>query len=181
MLIDASKSSLLLIDVQERLLPVMAEANSVLRYSHILLKAAAELLLPISISEQYPKGLGKTIDGLHKDNAAVFEKTAFSCWRDEALRTHLISLHEGGRPQVVIAGIEAHVCVLQTAIDLSQAGFAVYVVADAVSSRSSASVSLAFDRLRGSGVAIVNTEMVVFEWLQKAGTPQFKTLSALIK
>jgi len=167
MLIDSAKSSLLLIDMQERLLPAMADSKAVLRRCEILLAAAKALAVPLAVSEQYPKGLGHTVPEIKDQvgNAPVFEKTAFSCWRDEALKRHLIAQHDGGRPQVVIGGIEAHVCVLQTAIDLAQAGFAVFVVADATSSRAPESAALAFDRLRAAGVEVVNTEMAVFELL----------------
>ena len=129
MLIDATKSSLLIVDVQERLLPVMAAGNGVVERSKILLKAAKALDVPIAVSEQYPKGLGHTVEILSQEigNAPVFEKTSFSCWRDEGLRRHFTRHHDGGRPQVIIAGIEAHVCVAQTAIDLAQAGFGVFV------------------------------------------------------
>lgn len=181
MLISAAKSFLLLIDMQERLLPAMAAARETERHCAILLKAAKRLDVPIAVSEQYPKGLGHTVPALRGEigNAPVFEKLAFSGWRDEALKNHLTAHHEAGRPQAILAGIEAHVCVLQTAIDLAQAGFAVYVAADATSSR--APSPLAFDRMRQGGVEIVTTEMVVFELLGKAGTAEFKGLSALIK
>ena len=183
MLIDAAKSSLLIVDVQERLLPVMADGNGVLKQAAILLKAAKALDVPVAVSEQYPKGLGHTVEILIQDigNAPVFEKSSFSCWRDDGLRKHFTGRHDGGRPQVVIAGIEAHVCVAQTAIDMAQAGFGVFVVADAVSSRAESSVSLALNRMSHSGVEVINTEMAVFELLGKAGTPEFKALSALIK
>jgi nicotinamidase-related amidase len=140
-LIDAAKSSLLIVDVQERLLSVMADAKGVLKQAAILLKAAKALDLPVAVSEQYPKGLGHTVEILVQDigNAPVFEKSSFSCWRDEGLRKHFTAQHDGGRPQVIMAGIEAHVCVAQTAIDMAQAGFGVFVVADAVSSRAETS------------------------------------------
>lgn len=181
MLLDASKSSLLVIDIQDRLLPAMAEGERVAACTGILLKAAQELALPVSISEQYPKGLGRTVPSLVSNAAVTFEKLAFSCWRDEAIRNHFIALHEGGRPQVIVAGIEAHVCVLQTCIDMAQAGFAVFAVSDAMSSRKQESADLAFTRMAHAGVEVVNTEMALFELLEKAGTPQFKALSALIK
>jgi nicotinamidase-related amidase len=181
MLLDPSKSSLLLVDIQDRLLPAMAVPEQVVAKSSILLKAAREFSLPVTISEQYPKGLGRTVAELQSNEAVVMEKLAFSCWRDEAMRQRFISLHEGGRPQIVVAGIEAHVCALQTCIDMAQAGFAVYAVADAMSSRKQESANLAFDRMLASGVQVVNTEMAVFELLGKAGTPQFKSLSALIR
>lgn len=183
MLIDSGKCSLLLIDVQERLLPAMAAADEVVSRCGILLKAAKVLGVPVNVSEQYPKGLGHTVPALAAEigNAPIFEKSAFSCWRDDAIKAHLIGHHEHGRPQVIVAGIEAHVCVLQTAIDLAQAGFAVFAVADAVSSRAESSVALALARMRHAGVETVNTEMTVFELLGRAGTPAFKELSALIR
>ena len=183
MLLDATKSSLLIVDIQERLLPAMAVGNSLVEKSAILLKAAKALEVPVAVSEQYPKGLGHTVEILNQEigNAPVFAKAVFSCWRDEVLRKHFTAHHDGGRPQVIIAGIEAHVCVAQTAIDMAQAGFGVFVVADAVSSRSENSVTLALTRMGQSGVEVINTEMAVFELLGKAGTPEFKALSALIK
>lgn len=183
MLLDATKASLLLIDMQERLLPAMAEAADVERRCTILLKAAKALELPIAVSEQYPKGLGHTVSSLKADigNAPVFEKLSFSCWRDDALKPYLIGHHEQGRPLVIVAGIEAHVCVLQSCIDLANAGFGVFAVADAMSSRQPTSVALALDRMRQAGVTIINTEMAVFELLKRAGTAEFKALSALIR
>jgi nicotinamidase-related amidase len=181
MLLEASKSSLLLVDIQARLLPAMAEGAQVVAKSSILLKAAAELGVPVTFSEQYSKGLGHTVPELSVNSANVFEKLSFSCWRDEGLRRHFINFHENGRPLVVVAGIEAHVCVLQTCIDLVNAGFGVFAVTDAMSSRMPQSAELAFSRMRHAGVETVNTEMVVFELLEKAGTAEFKTLSTLIK
>ncbi len=183
MLIDAAKCFLLIIDMQERLLPVMTAGEEVERRCSILLKSAKRLDVPVAVSEQYPKGLGYTVPALRGEigNAPVFEKTAFSCWRDDAMKAHLIGHHEHGRPQAIIAGIEAHVCVLQTAIDLAQAGFAVFAVADAMSARATQSVALAHDRMRQEGVEIVNSEMVVFELLGRAGTAEFKELSGLVR
>jgi nicotinamidase-related amidase len=181
MLLDAKHASLLLVDIQERLLPAMATPEQVVAKSTILLQAAHALGLPVTVSEQYPKGLGATLPALATPQATVMEKMSFSCWRDAAMKEHLINLHEGNRPLVIVAGIEAHVCVLQTCLDLAQAGFGVFVVADAISSRHVTSVSLAVERMRSSGVEVVNTEMVVFELLEQAGTDSFKTLSKLIK
>jgi nicotinamidase-related amidase len=181
MLLDAAKASLLVIDMQERLLPAMAEGERVLAKTQILMTAARELGLPVTVSEQYPKGLGHTVAALASNEAKIFEKLSFSCWRDEAIRQHFIALHESGRPQLVVAGIEAHVCALQTTVDMAQAGFAVYAVADAMSSRAPESAALAFERMAHAGVEVVNTEMAVFELLGRAGTTQFKVLSGLIR
>lgn len=181
MLLEASKSSLLLIDIQERLLPAMVDPQKVVGTSSILLKVARELGLPITVSEQYPKGLGRTVPELQGNDARVFEKLTFSCWRDATMKDHFIRLHDGGRPLVIVAGIEAHVCALQSCIDLSAAGFGVFAVTDAMSSRKTESANLAYERMRAFGIEVVNTEMALFELLERAGTPQFKAFSALIR
>ena len=183
MLLDASKATLLLVDMQERLLPAMMGGLDVEERCGILLKAARALDVPVTVSEQYPKGLGHTVEKLGHAAAGspVFPKLAFSCWRDPALKAHMIAHHEAGRPLVILAGIEAHICVLQTAVDLAAAGFGVFAVADAMASRAAASHTLALDRMRQNAVSVVTTEMVVFELLREAGSPQFKALSALIR
>jgi nicotinamidase-related amidase len=183
MLVDASKATLLLVDMQERLLPAMTGGAEAEKRCAILLQAARALNVPVTVSEQYPKGLGRTVPGLAAElgNAPVFEKTAFSCWKDAGLKEHMIVHHEAGRPLVILAGIESHVCVMQTAADLSAAGFGVFAVADAMASRAPASHALAMERMRQHGVAVVNTEMVVFELLGKAGTAEFKALSSLVR
>jgi nicotinamidase-related amidase len=181
MLMARDKTSLLIVDVQERLLPAMENGGAVVERCAILLNTAARLDVPVTVSEQYPKGLGRTVPALATNSAEVFEKMSFSCWRDAALKAHFIKLHEGGRPQVMIGGIESHVCVAQTAIDMAQAGFAVFVVADAVSSRKAESKALALARFAQSGIEVVNTEMAVFELLGQAGTLEFRELSKAIK
>lgn len=182
MLLEAAKSSLLVIDIQERLLPAMASPQQVISNTAILLHAAHMLHLPVTVSEQYPRGLGHTAAGLQLPAEAYrFEKIHFSCWRERVIANHLIQLHEHGRPQVIIAGIEAHVCVLQTAIDMAAAGFGVFVVLDCLSSRKEFSVAVALDRMRSSGVQVITLEMALFELLGQAGTAEFKALSAIIK
>ena len=183
MLADAKKTTLLLVDMQERLLPAMTGGAEAQARCAILLTAAKALEVPVTLSEQYPKGLGHTVPMLKEEtgNAPVFEKLSFSCWRDKALKDHMIAHHEAGRPLVILAGIEAHVCVMQTAADLAAAGFGVFAVADAMASRAPASHAMALDRMRDNGVAVVNTEMVVFELLGRAGTAEFKALSALVR
>jgi len=183
MLLEASKTSVLIIDMQERLLPVVTDAEGVEKRCAILLKAARALEIPVTVSEHCPDAHGSTVPGLKAEtgDAAAFGKFAFSCWRDEALKTRMIGHHERGRPLVVAAGIEAHVSVLQTCIDLAVAGFGVFAVADAMSSRQSSSVALALDRMRQAGVQIVNTEMAIFELLQRQGTAESKALSGLVR
>jgi isochorismate hydrolase len=184
MLIDRDKSQLLIVDVQEKLLPAMSNPERVVTVCMRLIKAAHRLGVPITCSEQYPKGLGPTAEPLRtalEDAGAVIEKDTFSCLRSDSLRERLHELRRQGRPQIVIGGIEAHVCVAQTAIDLEEQGFESFVVADAVDSRAKSSRRLALARLAKSGADVVDSEMVVFEWLGRAGTPEFKELHALVK
>jgi len=181
MLIEAVKSCLLIVDMQERLLPVIHEGGRVADNCATLIEAAEKLDLPIIFSEQYPKGLGPTVSELENKNAMIFDKLAFSVWRSENLKAQFQKMEESGFKQVIIGGVEAHVCVLQSAIDLKNAGFDVFVVADAIGSRRESSVNLALSRLRHNGVEVINVEMAVFELAGKAGTPEFKALSALIK
>lgn len=180
MLLEADKSVLCVIDVQERLAPATAEPDRVIAKSALLMKAAARLAVPIMVSEQYPKGLGPTVSAL-KDlapDSATFAKLHFSCTDDPDYRARLDGL---GRGQVVLTGIEAHVCVLQTALGAQSAGYQVAVVADAVTSRDPANKTLGLERLAANGVEIVTSEMVVFEWLKAAGSDAFKALSPLIR
>jgi isochorismate hydrolase len=115
------------------------------------------------------------------NSGAIIDKVEFSCLKSEPLRERLHELRRQGRPQVVIGGIEAHVCVLQTAIDLEAQGFEAFVVADAIGSRAKANRKLAIARLLKAGADVVDSEMVLFEWLERAGTPEFKQLQSLIK
>lgn len=176
----ASRCALLVIDIQEKLLPTMADPDRVVAKSTMLMTAAARLDVPVLVSEQYPKGLGPTVKPLAELEGAreICEKMTFSCVGDAGWAAELESI---GRRQVVVCGIEAHVCVLQTAIDLLERGFDVHVVADAVDSRFAENHRLALERMRDSGAEIVTTEMVLFEWLERAGTPEFKDVSKLVK
>jgi Amidases related to nicotinamidase len=183
MLLKPANSHLLLIDFQERLMPAMQDIERVIRNAAILLEAAHTLSIPVTVSEQYPRGLGPTIAPLRERVPAgrIFEKLSFSAFQEENF--HAVVEEENGndRHQLVIAGVETHVCVLQTALNFLEAGYDVFMVGDAVSSREVASIAAAHDRFIAAGGRWVTTEMVVFEWLGKAGTPEFKTLSALIK
>lgn len=180
MLIDAQRSCLLVVDVQQGLGPVMADPRRVYRGCGLLLRAAVRLAVPMLVSEQYPKGLGHTVGDVLElaPEGSVMEKLHFSCAADPAIRARLESF---GRGQVVVAGIEAHVCVLQSALGLKQIGYEVFVVADACSSRDPANHQAAMARLAASGVTVVTLEMALFEWLHVAGTPEFKEISRLIK
>ena len=181
MLLDHRASLLLLIDIQEKLMPVMHEPQRVIANAAILLGAAYRLGVPVIVTEQYPKGLGHTVPeiaGLIRDRDAIMPKIAFSAAADAST---MARLRQSRRGQVVIAGAEAHVCVLQTAIALVQAGYQVFVAADATSAREQRNVDLAMDRLALNGISVISTEMALFEWLARAGTEEFRELSRLIR
>ena len=184
MLMNAVRSHLLVVDVQARLMPAIHEGESLIRQARTLLAAAGRLTIPITVTEQYPKGLGATVppvlEALPAD-ALTLSKTSFSSARDPAIAERVAMLRGMGRDQVVICGAEAHICVLQSALELRSAGLDVFVVADAVSSRSPHSVSAACARLLHAGCHWVTTEMVVFEWMGEAGTEDFRALAPLFK
>jgi nicotinamidase-related amidase len=184
MLLQAARSQLVAVDMQERLMPAITDADKVARNAVILLQAAQRLGIPITVTEQYPKGLGKTVASLATHLPAegvTLLKVTFSAFNDPEIRTRFESLRADGRAQAVLCGAEAHVCVLQSALDLKLAGFDVFVVGDAVSSRSPHSIKAACARLLHAGCHWVTTEMVVFEWLERAGTEAFRRLSRLIR
>lgn len=180
MLINADESVLLVVDVQERLLPVIDDWQRLLDNVMWLVQVAQRLGVPVLASEQYPRGLGPT----HVDLRAllpapdIVEKQHFSCVAAGMFQPGPSRLPGAQRSQVVVCGIEAHVCVLQTVLDLRAQGRQVFVVADAVSSRDPASQALALERMRRHEVEVVSREMVAFEWLKQAGTPLFKEISS---
>ena len=184
MLLRSETSQLLLIDIQDKLLPAMAEPEAVRANAIKLAKAARHFQCPMVVSEQYPKGIGHTDSALAAElgeGARIFEKLEFSAIRDEAIASAVTKNRIQGRSQVVICGIESHVCVLQTALEMMRSGFQTFCVEDAMSSRTMSSKLAALSRLRQAGVTIVTTEMVIFEWLGRAGTADFKALLPLIK
>lgn len=180
MLMERDRSCLLVVDVQGKLLSAVEAPERLVANCTVLLRTAARLGVPVLASEQYPKGLGPTVPELAAlvPGGAVVEKTAFSC---AEVPEYLERLATVGRAQAVVAGIEAHVCVLETALGLKARGYSCFVVADAVSSRRPENKAAALARLRENGVEVVTAEMVFFEWVGRAGTPEFKELSPLVK
>ena len=178
MLLERAKSLLLLVDMQERLVPAMAGAADVTANCGNLLRAAHALGVPVLASEQYPKGLGPTIPELADLASRRLEKVEFSAYANTAIRGELTQM---GRLQVVLCGIEAHVCVLQTGLELIDAGFQVFVAADAVASRQPESREVALHRLGRAGATLITAEMALFEWLRSAGAPEFRAISKLIR
>ena len=171
-------SQLVVIDVQEKLAGAMpADAlQALVKNCGILLQAASLLEIPVLHTEQYPRGLGHTLPALAVPGTAI-EKTTFSCCAEPKFCRQLT----GDRPQVILAGMEAHICVLQTALALQADGRQVFVVEDAVLSRNAGNKANALSRLRHAGVVVTNTESVVFEWLGKAEGEAFKQISRLVR
>jgi len=180
-LVTANSSSLIVVDIQTRLAQAMSDRETLLRNCGILLTAAKIMSVPVAITEQYPKGLGHTepsLAELFPDNATPVEKTCFSCCDAE---TFAASLSSTGKQQIILCGIESHVCVLQTAMDLQDRDYQVFVVADAVDSRSKDNKHIALERMRQAGIVITTTESVLFEWLRDAKNEHFKSVTALIR
>lgn len=181
---DRNRSQLLIIDVQSRLAPHVVTEREVVTNAARLLSYARRLDVPATITEHYPKGLGGTVPAVREaggNDTPVFEKIAFSCWRDDAIRGRIEKLRAAGREQVVVAGMEAHVCVAQTALDLIANGLDVFLVADSVGSREAAARDIAIGRLRDAGATLVAQEMIAFEWLGRGDDPAFKDMIALLK
>ena len=175
MRINATDSTLLIVDIQERLFPVILDNDAMAEHTAWLQQVAQRVGVPVLLTEQYSKGLGRTIAPLRDgvDEAAIVEKLHFSAAGDGTL----FQRPGGERRQFVICGCETHVCVLQTVLDLLARGNDVFVVEEAVSSRRASDKALALARMRQAGAAIVSREMVAFEWMERAGTELFKTIS----
>jgi nicotinamidase-related amidase len=180
LLIRAQDSALIIIDMQERLVPAMQAPARTLRNARLLLQAAAKTGVPALLTEQYPQGLGHTVAEIKAaaGDSPILPKMHFSCMEDP---TFADTFRAFGRRQAILAGMEAHVCVVQTAASLFEEGFDVFVVSDATASRTLDSEQACLARLNAAGVSVVTTEMVVFEWLGKAGTQAFKEMLPLIK
>jgi nicotinamidase-related amidase len=174
--LSRARAALLVVDIQERLAPAMPEAvlAQVVRNTKILIEAARRLGLPIVASQQYPKGLGPTIAPIEESlsGAQRFDKVDFSAARWEGLPK---------RDQWIVCGMEAHVCVFQTARDLVAKGYAVHVPADAICSRTKENWKIARKLLDRAGAIVTSTEVVVFDLLERAGSDDFKALSRAIK
>lgn len=184
MLMERARSQLLIIDVQAKLAPHVATEREVVANATRLLGYARQMDVPATITEHYPRGLGATVPAVREaagNGTPVFEKIAFSCWRDEAIRDRIAGLRSAGRDQIVVAGMESHVCVAQSTLDLLAAGLEVFLVADSVGSRETAVRDIAVGRLAAAGATVVAHEMVAFEWLGRGDDPAFKDVIALLK
>jgi nicotinamidase-related amidase len=177
--IDTRKCALVLVDYQARLMPAIHEGAKVVANAHLLAQAARILDIPILGTEQNPSRLGPNVEPLKSACAVTVAKTHFDACRDGLLPA--LEQRMSGCEQVVIAGCEAHVCMLQTALGLLREGKRVWVVASASGSRHASDHAAAMDRLARAGATIVTHEMVVFEWLADCTHPRFREVLAIIK
>lgn len=177
---DIQSSVFLIIDMQDRLLKAIDQSEKVLEETIKLTKCSKEIGVKILATEQYRKGLGLTNDSLREEleEEWIFEKTTFSAFDTEGFVKQLEQL---SIKTLVIAGVEAHICVLQTALAGIERGYDVRVVADAVSSRTAFNKEIGLNRLRAAGVKIDSFESILYEWIKEAGTPEFKAILPLVK
>ena len=173
------KTVFVLVDIQEKFLPVINNIHEVITNANILAKASKILKIPLIVTEQYPQGLGKTSSKITlPSDHFLIEKTHFSCFGSEEFKNQIETLKINS---IVLFGIEAHVCILKTALDELKNNIDVHVIQDAVSSRTYENKMIAIERMRQSGAFISSTEMILFQLLESAGTDEFKEISRLIK
>ncbi len=180
MLLRAADSLLLVVDIQTRLVPAMFEVEPVVANATRLVRAASLLAVPTLVSEHCANAIGKIVPEIAAlaPEGSTLPKTHFSCAAEPALAARVA---EARRRQLLIAGIEAHVCVLQTALGFRSAGYDVFVVADATTSRRPESKNVALGRVAAAGASVVTTEMVVFEWLERADRAEFRSALGFVK
>ena len=169
---------MIVVDIQEKLLPPIFQKEQLVRNSQLLIRLAGVLNIPALMTVQYPKGLGPTVPELARRLPQRPDKVAFSCC---AIPSVVDNFRRAARPKLLLAGIETHVCVQQTALDLLALNFRVYIPADGVASRHVIDHAMALRRLENAGAIVTTCESAVFEWIGAAGTPQFKEISRLVQ
>lgn len=178
-ILDRTKTALLIVDIQERLLKVMQRNENLVENTLKLIRGSKILNIPIYFTEQYPKGLGETTAKLKEElDSNALEKMSFSCGGAGDL---FDEFKKKGYSQIIVCGIESHVCVQQTVLDLLANDFQVDVAADAISSRKDTDYIFALDRMRTNGAEVTTTESILFELLNICGTDEFKAVSKLVK
>ena len=179
-MLNTDDSLILVIDIQDRLVNSLNKVT-IINKSSVVLKAANILKIPVIVTEQYPRGLGNTISQLKEildENVDIVEKTSFNAIADKNLLDRIKSFN---RKQILIMGIETHICVYQTALALLEQGFEVYAIKDACASREKYEFKQGIYAMAQNGVKITCVEMALFEWLKDAKNPKFKEIQALIK
>jgi nicotinamidase-related amidase len=176
-MLDTNNSILVIIDIQEKLVKAASNGEKTIINTSKISQAAQILSIPVIITEQYPKGLGATVESITGSDAFIMEKSSFSAFKEPEFEQKIKSLN---RKQVILCGIETHICVLQTAIDLYKNGYEVYVLKDCVSSRSEEEQNSGLELLKQYGIKVITVEIALFQWLKSSKHPQFKDIQKLI-
>ncbi|HME32556.1 MAG TPA: hydrolase [Terriglobales bacterium] len=180
--LDGAQCALIVVDIQEKLLPHIFNKETVVKNSQLLIRLARILSIPAMVTTEYSKGLGATVPEIASLVADVrtIDRLEFGCFSNDEFRSGLKKL-PGNRNTVLLCGVEAHICVTQTALGALNDGYLVHVASDAVGSRSEWNWKIGLDRMRAAGAVISSTEMMMYELLRCSGTPQFKELLPYIK
>jgi nicotinamidase-related amidase len=180
--LDPETCALVVVDIQQKLLPPIFNKEALVKNSQLLIRLAKILDLPIMATTQYSKGLGGTVPEIASllGDVAIDDKLEFSCFGSDHFRSKLKSL-PGNRNTVLLCGMEAHICVMQTALGALNQGYLVHVASDAVGSRAEWNWKIGLDRMKAAGAVISSTEMMMYELLRCSGTPQFKELLQHLK
>ena len=180
--LDAAQCALIVVDIQENLLPPIFNKEAMVKNSQLLIRLAKILSIPAIATTQYSKGLGATIPEIASllSDVRAIDKLEFGCFGSDEFRSGLKKL-PGNRNTLLLCGMEAHICVTQTALGALNEGYLVHVASDAVGSRSEWNWKIGLDRMRAAGAVISSTEMMMYELLRCSGTPQFKELLPYIK
>jgi nicotinamidase-related amidase len=180
--LETEHCALLVVDIQEKLLPPIFNKDTLVRNAKLLARLAKILSIPTLLTTQYSKGLGATVPEIAAvlDGTQAIDKMEFGCFGSEVFRTSLKSL-PGNRNTVLLCGMETHICVMQTALGALNEGYLVHVASDAVGSRAEWNWKVGLDRMRAAGAVISSTEMMMYELLRCSGTPQFKELLQYLK
>ena len=180
--LEANKSALIVVDIQEKLLPPIFEKERLVRNSQLLLRLAKIIDLPVLATTQYAKGLGATVPEVAEllPPGEVMDKTAFSCFGSDRFYSAVNAL-PGNRNTLIVCGMETHICVLQTVLGALNQGFLVHVASDAVSSRTEWNRNIGLRRMEVAGALISSTETIIYELLRGSGTPEFKEMLRHLK
>jgi nicotinamidase-related amidase len=180
--LDADHCALVVVDIQEKLLPPIFNKEQLVRNSQLLVRLAKILSIPIMLTTQYSRGLGATVPEIASllNGTQAIDKLEFGCFRSNLFRSALKAL-PGNRNTVLLCGMETHICVMQTALGALNEGYLVHVASDAMGSRAEWNWKVGLDRMRDAGAVISSTEMMLYELLRCSGTPQFKELLPYLK
>ncbi|MFI5173314.1 MAG: hydrolase [Terriglobia bacterium] len=181
--LERDRCALVVVDLQEKLLPAIFEKERVLRNTKLLIECAKILKIPVLFTQQYPRGLGETVPAIREvlpPDLLPIDKTEFGCFNNPAFQAVIKQL-KPRRNTLLVAGIESHICVTQTALGGVREGFKVHVASDAISSRSDFNWKIGLDRMKDAGGLLSSTEMIIYELLGRSDTPEFKAMLAHLK